>query len=246
MPGSARIGYADGWALGQAKGETMTRNPIRGAATLALLLAAVPAAAARADCLMVPEPDACTMMWTLENDFWVGEYAVEAGPALVTVDGRSMGGPPEPLASATVFQIGADLVIEHPERLLQADLVSLGPGDPAWSWNDVPDWGGRSDLADLELTLDCSNAELPRWSAPTYSEDGVPMTLDLVAVSPFTIMGRLHADTVMDGHSVSYLRQVNFTRGRWPIEGLEPEVVSSDACDQFCGEGNWRCPGRPE
>lgn len=224
----------------------MIRNPKTGAAALALLFAAIPATAARADCLMVPEPDPCTMMWSLETDFWVGEYAVQAGPVLVTVDGRSMGGPPEPLAPATVFQIGADLVIQHPERLLQADLVTLGPGDPAWNWDEGPEWGGRAGLDDIEVTLDCSNAEMPRWSAQTHSDDGTPMTLDLVAVSPTTIMGRLHADTVMDGHSVSYLRPVDFTRDRWPIEGLEPEVVSSDACDRFCGEGNWRCPGRPE
>ncbi|MEQ9812585.1 MAG: hypothetical protein RLO50_07365 [Azospirillaceae bacterium] len=211
------------------------------AAVIAITLYAPTAFAA---CQVYDEPDHCDMQWTLENDFWIGQYTVEMGRGFVSVDGQAMPMQPTPLAMATIFQIGPDLVIDHPERRLQADLTSVSLDTPAWDWDDrlAEDMPAMS-LSDVEIVLDCSNAELPRWSAPTHSDDGHPMTLDLVAVGPYNIYGLLHAEGMMDGHYVIWQSQVNFSRETFPVESLDLVTIESDAaCDQICSNSPFLCP----
>lgn len=220
-----------------------------GSRILVLLLsfgiAAIPARTAHAACQMYVEPDACTMLWTLETDFWVGVYSVEAGPGTVTGNGMTIPMPPEPLGQATVFQLGPDIVIDHPDRMLQAQLTAVDPGLPEWTWaDDLAEGMPGATLGDVELMLGCSNAEMLRWTAQTYSEDGYPMTLDLVAVGPYNIYGHLHMDGVVEGTRIRWERQVIFTRSEFPTEGLGTQTVNDDAyCEARCAEQPFICPG---
>jgi len=216
-----------------------------GAGAATLVLGAALSTPAVAACRMYPEPDSCTMMWTVTEDFWVGEYTVEAGTVHMTFDGRAHTVPPEPLSMATIFQVGGNLVIQHPEVVLNAELVSVALDAPPWRWGDALDDGMPAvSLGDVELMADCTNAEMPRWSAPVRTAEGVEMTLDLVAVGPYNIYGLLHADTVFDGVAVTLRRQINFTRGSYPVDGLSLFTEDSDgACDEVCTSHPFRCPG---
>ncbi|MBF9030456.1 hypothetical protein HKCCE3408_08620 [Rhodobacterales bacterium HKCCE3408] len=194
---------------------------------------------ARADCLAYIV-DACHMSSEVADGFWIGEYSVEAGPGTLTTSAGTYGMPAEGMQAATVFQMGDNLVIHHPERELNAELVGVGGWEP--SWNDEPPEGQLS-LEDLTLTeAGCSSNQLPRWTAPTESDDGVPMRLDLVAVSPTVIAGRLSATGVRDGTAFTYMRLIRMTRQDFPHDELDETVLPNALCETQCGNGVYFCP----
>lgn len=205
-------------------------------ATTAALLSAAPA---RADCLAYII-DICNMSGEIGDGFWVGEYEVEAGPGVLTTSYGTNGIPPAGMQPATVFQMGEDLVIQHPERELNADLVGVADEDPEWT--SAPSSTGAN-LAELVyVEAGCSSQRLPRWTAPTHSEDGIPMRLDLVGVSPTAIVGRLSAEGVQDGTPFTYLRHIRMSRTDFPYDQLDEMVLPNALCEAQCGGGAYYCP----
>lgn len=217
---------------------------IRIAVTAAAVVLSVPLVGAPswADCIMYEKPDICEAASTLSDGFWIGEYSVAAGAGTFAIRTGTHTIPPAGMQPATVFEQGGDLVIVHPRRELNASLVSLATDYPAWGWDEG---AGDMSLNDMTLLAGCHSEELPRWIADTSSDDGVPMTLELVAVWPTLIMGRLSAEGVKDGYAFTYQRHLDFKRDDYPVENLEETIRSSEECELLCPEEPHLCPDWP-
>ncbi|MEQ9812588.1 MAG: hypothetical protein RLO50_07380 [Azospirillaceae bacterium] len=171
---------------------------------------ALTSAPASASCQVTVTVDFCTLAWLTGDDFWDGTYSVEYGHGVMTANGMPM---PLPFAGdggvAAIDQTGTGLAISHPQRFLQASASEVSLDTPAWQWSEQAGQWFTSHDAEAFATMQagvatwtgqqCTNQELPRWSAPTYSADNRPMTLDFVGMGPLAIMGMLHAEASQQG-----------------------------------------------
>ncbi len=161
--------------------------------------------------LMTPPANAqtdCAFLWA-DDDFWVGLYNVEAGPQFIRHAGGQRTNPWEAQGIATIFQMGGELVVTHSLGLLDTDLTPVDIDEAAWEWDSRTSM--YATLEQAETVAGCENNEMPRWRGFAQG-GGVPVHVDLVAVSEKTIMGRLYvrqSNLTMD-------RQITLTRDETP------------------------------
>jgi len=214
-----------------------------------MALASMPA---HASCEVTIAVDFCTLAWLAGDDFWDGSYRVEYGHGVMTANGQPI---PLPFTGgggvASIDQSGASLAISHPQRFLQASASEVALDTPEWQWAEQAEsWFTSNDAAEFATMQagvafwarqQCTNQEMPRWSAPTHSADNQPMTLDLVGVGPLVIMGLLHAQASQQGMRLLWMQEVIFTRDDFPRSELDSQTIDDDAvCSQVCdGSGDW-------
>lgn len=207
-------------------------------------------ASALADCIAYDAPGTCDLIDRVGQGFWIDEWDVDLGVILMTVDGMPFTPPSEPPApeTITIFEMGASLGFANP-LIGEAAFQSVGAGAEPWEWPAGLFAGVENpSLADVELTADCDNTQMPRWQAPVTNVNGPDMRLDVVAVSPRHLFAHQHfgGAITVDGRSVTFDRVIVFSRDRFPVEGLEEVVLSSASCDVVCDDDPWLCPSREE
>lgn len=227
----------------EAEGGVMVRysEPVAILATAFILAMPGPV---RAECLFYDAPDICTMKDIAPEGFWIGVYDTRHLHGVMSVNGTPRVVPPSAEGDSVIAEFDGDLVIQHPKRMLNGTLVEHRSGVDDWDWDFVEAEIDLPTVDDASTMSGCDMPDLPRWEATTHSDDGHEMTLELVAVTPFQIRGRLHGSAVLAGGSMAVEQMIVFERSTFPLEGLEPTVLSSEACDRACADSPFKCPAR--
>lgn len=214
----------------------------------------LPTSALAQDCRIYQVPDFCSVLWSAETDFWSGIYSVAAGPVSAQINGQPFSRPAEPVVDVTVFQIGQDLAISHPEGMLDAQYQPLDPGEEPFVWpqnfagNNVLGDAISFDLPEYETAQGCDNQQMPRWQAAVPAPDGPVTTVELTAVTFDTILGRLYYEGPWQDAHIWFERRVELSRPAGEIDPAEyPDLfeiidASGEVCSLNCGtDASWIC-----